>query len=177
MKKLTLLVSAAALLGTGAAYAHNHRDGMNADANGDGVITRAEAQAKATERFAKMDANGDGVLNETDRSAGMEQRREQMFAKLDADGNGQISRAEFMSAEREGKRGGKRMGHRGHRGGKMMERADANNDGVIDSGEFVAGALTRFERADANNDGQVTQAERQAQRDQRRARWQSREEG
>ena len=35
---------------------------MRADANGDGVVTRAEALAQAGERFDRMDANGDGQL-------------------------------------------------------------------------------------------------------------------
>lgn len=36
--------------------------GPNPDANGDGVVTRAEYEASTLAMFAKLDANGDGVL-------------------------------------------------------------------------------------------------------------------
>ena len=36
--------------------------------------------------------------------------------------------------------------------------------------QFVAAALQRFDAGDANKDGQLTQAERQAAREQRKAR-------
>ena len=35
----------------------------------DDVVTKADAMAKADERFAKMDVNNDGVLNQPDRAA------------------------------------------------------------------------------------------------------------
>jgi hypothetical protein len=36
---------------------------MRADANGDGVVTRAEYGAQVDARFARMDANGDGKID------------------------------------------------------------------------------------------------------------------
>jgi hypothetical protein len=39
----------------------------SADANGDGVVTRAEYQAAVDARFARLDANGDGVLSPDER--------------------------------------------------------------------------------------------------------------
>lgn len=44
-----------------------HRGGW-AELEGDG-LTRAEAQARAEARFARMDANGDGVISREDREA------------------------------------------------------------------------------------------------------------
>ena len=35
--------------------------GPRGDADGNGTLTRAEVQAHAAEKFAKMDANGDGT--------------------------------------------------------------------------------------------------------------------
>lgn len=167
MKKLTLAISAVALAAGGAAYADHHMGGKRgADADGDGVVTRAEHDAHAAQRFARMDANNDGVVNETDREARHEAMRTQMFARLDADSNGSISREEFMSADhRMSRRGGDRSKMRGH---GMMRMGDTDNDGSISQAEFSAAAATRFQRMDANNDGQVTKAERQAARAQMR---------
>lgn len=40
--------------------------GMRADANGDGVITRAEFDAEAAARFDRMDANKDGKIDKSE---------------------------------------------------------------------------------------------------------------
>ena len=172
MKKLTIGLSVAALALAGAAYA---QPGMHArpDTNGDGVVTRAEAQAHADQMFARMDVNSDGKLDQADREA----RRTARFDRIDTDGNGQISRAEFEAkhprgmGDGDGKRGG--WGHkRGHRGGKMMMRmADTNNDGAVSKAEFTAAMLKHFDQADANSDGKVTKEEHQAARAAMRDQW------
>ena len=60
----------------GMQHGDGHRGGMHggfghgmakADANNDGVITKAEFQAKALERFAKADANNDGIVTKAER--------------------------------------------------------------------------------------------------------------
>jgi hypothetical protein len=148
------LISSAAALALfavpAAAAPGEGRDGMRADSNGDGQVSRAEAQAASDTRFAKMDANGDGKLDATDRAAMAEKRGG------------------------EGKRkGGKRGDHRerggpggpgGGRGGPMLDLADTNNDKAISRDEFRTASLTMFTRADANKDGVVTAAEQQAAR-------------
>ena len=55
-RKIALGLTLAASAIAGAAYAEQA-------ARGDGVLTRAEAQAKAQEMFARMDVNKDGKLN------------------------------------------------------------------------------------------------------------------
>jgi hypothetical protein len=51
------------------------RDGRSArafaraDANGDGTVTRAEAEAQTRKRFERLDANGDGKLAADERGA------------------------------------------------------------------------------------------------------------
>ena len=180
-RKITLGLSLAATTLAGAAYAEQA-------AQGDGVTTRAEAQAKAQARFTRMDANKDGKLDQADRAA----RRAAMFDRIDADKNGQISRAEFDAMHQRGPHAAKadgaergpgkhRWGGRGHhRGGmKMMGRmADADKDGAVTQAEFTTAALQRFDRTDADKDGTVTKEERraarQAMREQRRERWQNR---
>jgi Ca2+-binding EF-hand superfamily protein len=181
-KSLIIGLSAMALATSGAAYAHNHGGDMMGDADGNGVMTRAEAQAGAAAMFAKMDANNDGALTPADREARMAEHRAQMFAMMDTDKNGQISRNEFMAHKHEGMRGdkdgkGHKMGMRGRGGGMMMQKADANNDGRVTKAEFTAAAMTRFDRADANKDGQVTSDERKAMREEMRGKWRAMKQG
>ncbi|QYU70887.1 EF-hand domain-containing protein [Leptolyngbya sp. 15MV] len=40
-----------------------------ADTNGDGAISRAEFEAAAAQRFARMDTNGDGTVSTEERRA------------------------------------------------------------------------------------------------------------
>jgi Ca2+-binding EF-hand superfamily protein len=182
MKKLTLGISIAAIGLASAAYA-GQQGGAKADANGDGVVTRSEMMAQTTERFARMDVNSDGKLDQTDRRQMREQRREQMFGKLDADSNGQISKDEFMSAERKGDRMGKRSdGERGKRwghkrgGNKMMKMADTNNDGAISQAEFTTAAGKHFDMMDADKDGNITAEERQAARKAMHEKWKAKKQ-
>ena len=190
VRKIALGLSLTATALAGAAYA---QQGGKSAPGGDGVTTRAEAQAKAQERFSRMDANKDGKLDQADREA----RRAAMFDRIDADKNGQISRAEFDAMHHRGPRGAEggpqadrgtdgkhghgkhRGGWRGHRGGMMMgAMADANKDGAVSQAEFTAAAMQRFDRMDADKNGTVTreerQAARQAMREERRQRWQER---
>ena len=186
MRTFTLAATTAALAMTATAlFAAPGDTRRGPDANGDGTITRAEAQAQVAERFAKADANGDGTLNEADKAA----RTGQMFDKMDTDKNGSLSRAEFAAAHSgmaggmnhgehkgmdHGKMGGgdhkmggpgmgdHRMGMGGGGAGMMLKMADTNNDGAVTRDEATAAALKHFDTMDANKDGQVTQAERQA---------------
>jgi Ca2+-binding EF-hand superfamily protein len=99
----------------------------SADANHDGLITRAEFQEARMRIFIRLDRNGDGYIDKSDASGGPLRRRkvEQVIAglvsRLDKDGDGRISRAEFQSAPM-----------------VMFERADLNHDGVVDAQELAA---------------------------------------
>lgn len=179
-KKISLFTLAAALVAVPVLAAPGGADR-------DAVQTRADAEAKAAQMFARMDANKDGKLDAADRAAQHAERQAKMFASIDADGNGSISKAEWdkhgadraaKRAERgekradadeagEGKRHhGMRGGHgkRGGHRGMMMGKADTNGDKAVSQAEFQTAALARFDAADANKDGQVTPEERQAQR-------------
>ena len=75
-----------------------------ADADGDGKLSRDEVVARMSERsrnriearadrmIARMDDDGDGMLSMGEMQSGMGGR---MFDRLDADGDGAISRGEF----------------------------------------------------------------------------------
>lgn len=184
-RKIALGISLTATAFAGAAYAEQSAKQDRRDA----PVTRAEAQAKAQEHFARMDVNKDGKVDQADRAA----RRAAMFDRIDTDRNGQISRAEFDGAHQrgtqaagrpEGERGpgmrghgGPGRGHWGHRGGGKSgfgPGADANKDGAVTQAEFTQAALARFDRTDANKDGTVTKEERQAARQAMREQWQKR---
>lgn len=201
--KFTIGAAAIALAAGGVAIAQTNSAGNRppaADANNDGNVTRAEAQAAATARFARMDANSDGRLTPEDRTAARARRHGEMFTTMDSDRNGSISRTEWDAhhaqmaqnraarAEdrgdddagehrgrghgRHGMRHGGRGGGEGRegRGMGMARAADTNNDNAVDRTEFLAAATTRFQRADTNNDGTISAAEHQAQRERMRER-------
>lgn len=165
--------------------------------------TRAEVQSRVQERFAALDANHDGAVTQAEadaaraqhmqeRAARRAERTQARFARLDTDHNGQLSPAEFAARpdrgpearggdeDRRGPRhgwGGGRRGHGGHgdghRGGPdagpdggrdMFARADANRDGRLTLAEMTAPALARFDRIDANRDGTISREEMQAAR-------------
>ena len=168
MKKTITIVLAASTMAIGGTAVAQDR---NVD------LTRAEAQQRAAERFARMDANGDGVINAADREA----RARARFAEADANGDGLLSFAEMQDAREERRatrqeRRGDRMGRRGGRRGggemrqRMMSRADSDGDGAISRAEMTAAALARFDRMDADDNGVVTAEERRAQRGERRGR-------
>lgn len=170
MKKMIIAMALATTGFVGAAAA------QPADPMGDKTVTRAEAQAKAGEMFARMDANKDGKIDQADRGA----KRAQMFDRLDANKDGSVSRDEFAAAEkaRDGQgRGGEarqghgrkhgegRMGKRGggKRGMMMLRMADANKDGAISRDEFLAAHGKHFDMTDTNKDGKISPEERKAQ--------------
>lgn len=91
----------------------------NPDANGDGVVSRAENQAAAERGFARMDADQDGAIGpeEQARIARMMGGRN-ILAPADLDKDGKVSKAEFVKAS-----------------AYRFDQADANGDGRLDQAE------------------------------------------
>lgn len=156
---------------------------MQADANKDGRVSKAEMTAALEARFARMDVDGDGKLTPKDRELKRQQRLDARFAAMDTDRNGQISKAEFTAAQeaRASKRaemrgGGGPDGHkwrgRPHRGFGMA--GPGGKDAVVTKADFVARGMAMFDRADANKDGFVTADEMKAARQAMRGTWQDR---
>ena len=134
-----------------------------ADANGDGVVTKAEFTAALDQRFAKMDGNKDGKVTVEERQALGQQRIAERFGRIDADKNGQISKAEFTAAATQPHDDGHPpMGPMGGRRGGWM--AGMGKDGPLTKTDFVARPLALFDRIDANHDGRLTAEEMQAAR-------------
>lgn len=132
-RNLTLFAAGLAALLTTAAASAAPRDGAKAfekmDANGDGIVTTAEADAQRDAMFKRLDADGDGTLTAAERDkakARMERMRERMaaqgqdmLAKADTNGDGNLSRAEFDAAPH-----------------GLLQKADANGDGQMTRAEF-----------------------------------------
>lgn len=119
-----LLIAAAFLgLGAGAAHAQN-LDLSVIDANGDGAITRAEAQAARTAMFERLDINHDGRVTRAEREAVAQQiaaRGGGRVDRADANNDGAISEAEFMAQPYRG-----------------FDYLDRNNDEVLSADETAA---------------------------------------
>jgi len=127
----TFLLLTAALLSATPALAQRQRDPgaalANADANGDGVITRAEFQQSRSARFDKADRNHDGAVSRDDfkrlarfRPSAVE-RLDALISEADANGDGRVTRQEMANAPT-----------------PIFDRADTNQDGKIDQAELAA---------------------------------------
>lgn len=103
--------------------------GQRADADGNGILTRAESDAAATAHFAQMDRDGDGRLSgdelgaapparaESTRGAGIAGR----IRHADTNGDGVVTRDEFLTLS-----------------ARRFARMDANGDGSVDQAERQA---------------------------------------
>ena len=181
MKKSNILVLAiASVLAAGvaiAAPATAPAQKARVDANGDGVISRAEAAAhpRLAERFDQLDKNRDGRLDASERPQfkGRGHRGGGM-AMLDANKDGVIDRAEAakfpkfaqrfdqLDKNRDGRLDASERPQRMGRGGGMA-KIDKNGDGRISRNEAVGSPFAqRFDQLDANRDGYVTREEMRA---------------
>lgn len=99
-----------------------------ADANKDGTITRAEAQAVRDNMFAKFDTDKNGSVNAEEIDSGLSvmvdamkvRVRYRLLSRFDANGDGQISKDEF-----------------GKNALLRFDRVDVNNDGKVTRDEML----------------------------------------
>lgn len=121
--RLGMMVAAAVLAATSPVLAQQ-RGGferlMAMDTNGDGAISRGEAEAARRFQFGRLDSDADGYLSEAERAAAPGSGR--MLNQIrDADDDGRLSRAEVMAAPYRG-----------------FDRLDANSDGTLSAEELEA---------------------------------------
>lgn len=157
--------------------------------------SRADVQSAVARRFARVDANHDGFVSKAEAEALQAKRGERqeqhadkraarfdpakVFSRLDANKDGTITRAEAEAAQtaRMAAKGKPAAAHAMAFGG-LFDRADKNRDGNISRAEFDAappkggkpGGMRHagmkggfggrmFEMGDANKDGRVSLAE------------------
>lgn len=120
------------------------------------AMTRADAVARAEQRFAEMDANRDGAVTKDEFNAYMEARWQRRAAQAAPAYPPTSTSAEGVPPPPPNgrKHGGEMMG------GHMFDRLDVNHDGRITLEEARADAAERFDRMDANHDGTITPDER-----------------
>jgi hypothetical protein len=185
MMNLLPLAAGAALLALAAPAAA--QPALGSMAARDGIQTRGEAVQRVRTLFARADADRDGAITQAEAQAlagparaGARRggARAQLFDRLDTNRDNMLSReewarAEALRAERRAGRGDQRrqrLALRGRLGGAMLRAADTNRDSRVTLQEAEGAALQRFDRADLNRDGQITAAERQQLRQQRQER-------
>ena len=148
---MRLIVSILAIVLAGPAFAQGAGSPLHFmeqwDANADGAVTLAEAQAKRGEVFYMFDQTEDKNL----------------------DGAEWALVAEHMAVEMDAKAGGSHGQGQGLRQGKgpgaVMHQAmtpgfnDADGDGVVTETEFLAATDRLFAGLDRNGDGQATAAD------------------
>lgn len=102
-----------------------------ADANGDGIVTRAEAMAQADAMFARMDSNHDGKVTPGERRIAMEAMR----AERRGNGPGRGGRSGGMGrgSDRE-----QTLEQSRQMAATRFDRLDTNDDGRLDTTELVA---------------------------------------
>lgn len=194
MNKLTLMSAMLAAACAVPALAH---DEPRPDPYGDAMVSKADAEARAGERFAQLDADHDGSLTHAERRAGFAGRG---FGGPPARGRGNVggpdrfapsgpqTKDQYLAAQEqlfdrldtdhdgtltsdERRAGGRGFGaaRRGGPGGpRWFARGPQTHDG------YVAAEMQRFDRLDADHDGQLTKAERDAAWQQMRERFHSR---
>lgn len=93
-----------------------------ADANGDGNISKAEFLARRSDAFRDLDADASGALTELEFELAVAQRMKRFtgraFAKVDKDGNGVISQAEWDESPP-----------------RAFDKLDRNSDGILTPSE------------------------------------------
>lgn len=151
--KFTSLTAAIALLAGIAAPAFAER-GQDMPTE----ITREQALQRATDRFDAADADGNGILTRAEMKAAFEQERgkrdqsrgAEMFSRIDNDGDGALSPDEFreslekFAGRRDGGKGDKAHDHGGKpapkdadaRADALFDRLDKNGDGALSPDEL-----------------------------------------
>ncbi|MFN0162461.1 MAG: EF-hand domain-containing protein [Burkholderiales bacterium] len=148
-----------------------------ADADGDGALTRAEAEQgmpRIAEHFAAIDTNGDGKVTPDEVRAAMERRRAATAEGSPQAGSGAGPGRSGPHAAR-GEPGAPRAGD-GRRPAReemrsqadeMFKKADSNGDGMLSEDEAARASpmlAQNFAAMDANGDGQLTREEMRAYR-------------
>lgn len=155
------------------------------DSNKDGALDTADAgpgkgkghhkmggEQRAERMLKRLDTDNDGKISQNEMLA----RATDTFQRLDADKNGEVTKAEvdakrdaFRDARkafrevkatdgeaRDAARKALRDARMDRMGGRMFERADADNNGTLTKAEMETAANALFKQRDKNGDGFIT---------------------
>ena len=106
--------------------------------------------------FEEMDADKDGKLTQDEVKA----HTAAQAALMDTDKDGTLSEAELIAGQQQ-----RKADRESRRAKQMIERMDANKDGVLSLDEMAPPAdrmVRMFKRVDADGDGVITKADRRA---------------
>ncbi len=120
------------------------------DADQDGSVTKAEAEAARDQMITRM-----------------KERTDQAFTKSDKNNDGKVTKDEFSEFAQAGRPGRNNADPYRHAEGRKrwFDMIDANHDGTISKAESEAATDKRFARLDADRNGKVTQEEMKAARE------------
>ena len=142
--------------------------------------TRAQFHERFQERFRQADKDGDGALSKAEADAGMP-RLAKNFDAIDANKDGKITQDELRAY---GAKHHAQMKERGGKGGhhdaeaskvrfaEHFKKADADGDGALSKAEAeksMPRLAQHFDEIDANHDGKITQDEIKASMEKHRA--------
>ncbi len=122
--------------------------------------------ARAAERFKRADSDGNGTLSRAEAEKGAP-RFAKHFDAIDANRDGQVSPAEIAAwrnthaAQAHGKPG-ERMAHARANFNEHFKKADADGDGALSRAEAEKGMprlAGKFDRIDTDRNGRITQQE------------------
>ena len=127
------------------------------------IALAATKNARLAEQFRRADADGNGMLSraEAERAAPLLAKQ---FDAIDANRDGQISPEEIRAVRRAG-RGSARGAQAGAKFELYFARADTDGDGALSRAEAERGlrrVAKKFEHIDRDGDGRLTREEMQA---------------
>lgn len=125
--------------------------------------------ARLAEQFSRADADGNGMLSRAEAERGAPLLAKQ-FDAIDANRDGQISPEEIRAFRRTGRserraRGGAQGAQAGAKFDLYFARADTDGDGALSRSEAERGlprVAKKFGRIDRDGDGRLTREEMQA---------------
>ena len=116
---------------------------------------------KLAQRFRRADADGNGMLSRAEAETAAP-RLAKHFDAIDVNRDGQISPEEIRAFRRAGRKAGRRGGSTGRPGAKFeayFTRADVDGDGTLSRAEAERGMpriARKFGRIDRDGDGRLT---------------------
>ena len=176
---IALAMPLAAQAGPGKGHRGHGAHLVQMDANADGTITRAEADAALAARFATIDANSDSFLTRDEMKAHHEAKRAQMKAnwearKAEAEAAGKPVREGKMKRDKDPAKAAEWQAKKAERAAEHWAAMDTDGDGRLSAAEFTAEHIKFFAKMDADSDATLTKAEldaAKAKKKERRGEW------